>query len=504
MAYKSGRSSSDGGLNYSLTESSTGPGLRSNGKVPGAMRGAYGEMSRHNGYNRSVDYSEHSYDYNYNMNGHSPSKQYGASHGDYSISKHTERLRQQEHHLYQKQTSQSRNSSNDELWKRKTASLPRPSKGKQNQRNAISTPSSMEVHNSSYMEVECHQYRSDFTSDKYRNPGNYDQGYYQNQRVPKVTRAASFQESDDYHDYAYRSPLSSQSNYLHPQTSSRSLGEGMDHRTMSDQRSRTPVPDDRFRGYSTSPKTASSQPNSPSVINSSVNTPVKQGTDSRDQSLNSSFASSVGSPGKKKPSRKPSFKAFGSLIQKMVRQIGSMEDTKPPSQSPTQEEVDGIGGSVIVNGDAEQLPPTSPPYSPILLRGRVPGLSGLRNHGNTCYMNAIVQCLSNTDLLAEYFVLERYRTDLSHSKKLSKKFSAITKGEVTEQLAVLLRAIWSCKYSPHHTTEFKRTVAKHGGQFRGNEQHDAQEFLIWLLDRVHEDLNSAAKKKYKQLKVNFI
>ncbi|XP_009318777.1 PREDICTED: ubiquitin carboxyl-terminal hydrolase 31 [Pygoscelis adeliae] len=28
-------------------------------------------------------------------------------------------------------------------------------------------------------------------------------------------------------------------------------------------------------------------------------------------------------------------------------------------------------------------------------------------------------------------------------------------------------------------------------QYRGNAQHDAQEFLLWLLDRVHEDLNNA-------------
>jgi ubiquitin carboxyl-terminal hydrolase 31 len=28
-------------------------------------------------------------------------------------------------------------------------------------------------------------------------------------------------------------------------------------------------------------------------------------------------------------------------------------------------------------------------------------------------------------------------------------------------------------------------------------QHDAQEFLLWLLDRVHEDLNMATKRRYK-------
>ncbi|TNN59079.1 Ubiquitin carboxyl-terminal hydrolase 43 [Liparis tanakae] len=35
-------------------------------------------------------------------------------------------------------------------------------------------------------------------------------------------------------------------------------------------------------------------------------------------------------------------------------------------------------------------------------------------------------------------------------------------------------------------------VSKYGSQFRGNSQHDALEFLLWLLDRVHEDVNMAS------------
>lgn len=35
-------------------------------------------------------------------------------------------------------------------------------------------------------------------------------------------------------------------------------------------------------------------------------------------------------------------------------------------------------------------------------------------------------------------------------------------------------------------------VSKYGSQFRGNSQHDALEFLLWLLDRVHEDVNLAS------------
>ena len=144
-----------------------------------------------------------------------------------------------------------------------------------------------------------------------------------------------------------------------------------------------------------------------------------------------------------------------------------------------------------------RVPLTRPPHVP---SDRVPGVTGLRNHGNTCFMNAVLQCLSHTDILAEYFVLDRYKNDLSKRNKFnSKKYG--TKGEITEQLALLLKAIWSCQYDPEMSTAFKSVVDKYGSQYRGNLQHDAQEFLLWLLDKVHEDLNTATKK-YKSIKVS--
>ncbi|KFP98242.1 Ubiquitin carboxyl-terminal hydrolase 31, partial [Haliaeetus albicilla] len=40
------------------------------------------------------------------------------------------------------------------------------------------------------------------------------------------------------------------------------------------------------------------------------------------------------------------------------------------------------------------------------------------------------------------------------------------------------------------SVSLQNIVSKNAMQYRGNAQHDAQEFLLWLLDRVHEDLNN--------------
>ncbi|XP_022644966.1 ubiquitin carboxyl-terminal hydrolase 43-like isoform X2 [Varroa destructor] len=128
----------------------------------------------------------------------------------------------------------------------------------------------------------------------------------------------------------------------------------------------------------------------------------------------------------------------------------------------------------------------------------VGGIAGIRNHGNTCYLNAIVQCLSNTDAFAEYLVLNRYQVDLSYARKNNRKKYG-TRGEVTEQLALLIKSLWSSTMYPEISARLKSVVGKYGPQYAGSEQHDAQEFLIWLLDKVHEDLNRANKTKYKKV-----
>lgn len=137
---------------------------------------------------------------------------------------------------------------------------------------------------------------------------------------------------------------------------------------------------------------------------------------------------------------------------------------------------------------------------------KTPGIIGILNHGNSCFMNAVLQCLSNTDSFTEYFIKDLYKHEIKtkFSKNGKKGVFRTNHGEVTEQLGHLLKSLWSGKYNSDISKEFKTVVGKLNQQYKGEHQHDAQEFLLWLLDRIHEDVSVYQKKKFKSQKVSFL
>uniref|UniRef100_A0AAY4EBL9 Ubiquitin carboxyl-terminal hydrolase n=1 Tax=Denticeps clupeoides TaxID=299321 RepID=A0AAY4EBL9_9TELE len=112
----------------------------------------------------------------------------------------------------------------------------------------------------------------------------------------------------------------------------------------------------------------------------------------------------------------------------------------------------------------------------------VQGLVGLRNLGNTCFMNSILQCLSNTESLRDYCLHKSHRRDLNNNNR--------TNTALMEEFAKLIQTLWTSSGSEAVSpSEFKTQIQRYAPRFVGYNQQDAQEFLRFLLDGLHNEVN---------------
>ena len=62
---------------------------------------------------------------------------------------------------------------------------------------------------------------------------------------------------------------------------------------------------------------------------------------------------------------------------------------------------------------------------------------------------------------------------------------------MANEYAKLMEELWNNEFTVVAPTSFKKVLGATAAQFKGNQQHDSQELLGTVLDRLHEDTNQA-------------
>ena len=110
----------------------------------------------------------------------------------------------------------------------------------------------------------------------------------------------------------------------------------------------------------------------------------------------------------------------------------------------------------------------------------LPKVSRLINHGNTCYMNSVMQRLNCVTPLKACFLGNAYLVDINPSSSYD--------GTIAGEVGTVFSAMVAGRKNPVSLLALKGKVGESHHQFSGSEQNDSHEFLMYLLAWSHEAL----------------
>ena len=115
------------------------------------------------------------------------------------------------------------------------------------------------------------------------------------------------------------------------------------------------------------------------------------------------------------------------------------------------------------------------------------GITGLTNQGNTCYMNSIIQCLSNCKDFRNFLLNDKIIHLLNNSDNIYIAKNKLD-NTLTFQLRKILSYFWFNNFKILELTSFRKIFCKKINIFRNFNQHDSQEALLCIIDTIHEEL----------------
>ena len=120
----------------------------------------------------------------------------------------------------------------------------------------------------------------------------------------------------------------------------------------------------------------------------------------------------------------------------------------------------------------------------------VESICGLKNLGNTCYMNTALQCINSCWELTNFFLRKNYESKINKTNPLGYK------GVLCKSYGNLLQHLWYGTRPVYSPDIFLSIISDINATFSGKHQQDAHEFLNFLIDGLHEDLNLVIDKPF--------
>ena len=183
-------------------------------------------------------------------------------------------------------------------------------------------------------------------------------------------------------------------------------------------------------------------------------------------------------------------------IEKSTKIIAQLKKDKELKRNNTSDKIKKYnrndGNQIIDDNEKDQEINEVLKNKPIILYDS-PTLIGLNNIGATCFMNATLQCLSQTEGLTNFFLNKKnYNKIINNNIALNNKNDL----QLCPYYLQLILKLWDknnakSSFSPNN---FRNIVEQLNPLFKAGQAGDSKDFIIFILEQIHKELKAPINK----------